>query len=946
MNSHVTVEQAYLDELKQKSHQLETLLDTTPNPIIHTHLSGEIYQFNQAAAKVFQISSSAALGTNLFSYFPCADLENKGQLFLHHGEAGAKKDFETEYILPDGTTLVFDVSLTLDHDLQEHPMGWCAVIRDISGKNESERKLQESNRKIRSVFRAAPIGIGVTVNRVLTEVNDTFCAMLGYSREDIVGSEARCLYPTEEEYQFVGTAKYAMIRQQGTGTLETRMVCKSGEILDVLMSSTPLDPKDWSKGVTFTVLDITDRKRAEQRVRSSEEYFRSLMEQLPVGVAIYDMTGTLERMNKSFMSNWNLPEKLCDYIKGRFNLFQSSEIQQLGLDGLVERAFNGEVVHVPPIPADPRPFLPDIDFAFDGGEYGWLVIHFYPMRDEDGNLQRIISVHEDVTDYILAEEKLASKARTLDAIFNATPSILMLVDEELRVEKINQHGAIFSGQDIRSADGRFGGEVLNCTSFNAESPCRDTPTCSICPVHTKVRETFSSGTSHKKELGRMPFFINGANRFHDILISTARIDIDGSHRVLLSITDVTSVREKELELRREREERNKLEQQVRQSQKMESIGRLAGGIAHDLNNLLSPILGYGEILVEDLAKADPRRNSAQQIVNAGVRAGDLVRQLLAFSRKQKLDYKAVDINLLYTKFMPLLRRAIREDIDIKDNLAKQLPVVRGDIGQLEQVVMNLCINAQDAMPDGGQLFFETRTVELGEWRASLDGNLAPGWYVLLSVTDSGGGMDEATRSKIFEPFFTTKGKNQGTGLGLATVYGIVSQHGGTIYCNSRVGMGTTFEVYLPVSAEIAEFTGDPRPEEEIASGKGETILLVEDNEQLRSMAEFVLTRNGYKVLSAANGGEALELCRVSDRPCKLLLTDIVMPELNGRELAEKVCTLYPRIKVLYMSGYPDDILALKGGGARELPYLHKPFTVNGLLRNVRQALHNKEGDGA
>jgi len=383
-------------------------------------------------------------------------------------------------------------------------------------------------------------------------------------------------------------------------------------------------------------------------------------------------------------------------------------------------------------------------------------------------------------------------------------------------------------------------------------------------------------------------------------------------------------------------ERERLEKQFHQAQKLESIGRLAGGVAHDLNNLLIPILGYGELLLLESTDPEQRRENVEQILKAGRRARDLVRQLLAFSRRQTLEFRLIDLNKLLTNFQKLLRRTIREDVVIRMLPAETLPLVKGDRGQIEQVVMNLAVNAQDAMPDGGTLTIETGQVELDEHYASLHDGVTPGPYVTLTISDTGTGMDSETLGQLFEPFFTTKEINEGTGLGLSTVYGIVKQHGGNVWAYSEPGLGAIFKVYLPISTESLP-VGRPSPESQSAGGS-ETILLVEDNEDVRELAFAILERNGYLVLVAESGPEALLLLEDHKGPLHMILTDVVMPEMNGRQLFEKVSTIYPDAKALYMSGYNRDVIAHRGVIDAGVNFIQKPFSVKLLTTRVREVL--------
>ena len=387
------------------------------------------------------------------------------------------------------------------------------------------------------------------------------------------------------------------------------------------------------------------------------------------------------------------------------------------------------------------------------------------------------------------------------------------------------------------------------------------------------------------------------------------------------------------------EEKDKIEEQYHQAQKVESIGRLAGGVSHDLNNLLTPILGYCQLLQDDSALNEKQQEFVNHILSAGLRARDLVRQLLAFSRKQTLEYKPVNLNETLAGFEKLLQRTIREDIVIEITAAQDLPMVMADTGQIEQVIMNLAVNASDAMPEGGTLTFETMMVELDEHYAAMHTGVKPGRYVMLAVSDTGCGMDEKVREQLFEPFFSTKGE-LGTGLGLATVYGIIKQHDGNIWVYSEPGRGTTFKIYLPLSDDTHE---DMKPAAaRVTELKGtETILLVEDNEQVLQLARHFLQNMGYTVLAAENGFKALKILESHTGPLHLLLTDVVMPEMNGRELVEKSSKILPALKVLYMSGYTDNVIANRGVLDAGVAFIQKPFTGLDLAAKVREVLDGK-----
>jgi len=401
---------------------------------------------------------------------------------------------------------------------------------------------------------------------------------------------------------------------------------------------------------------------------------------------------------------------------------------------------------------------------------------------------------------------------------------------------------------------------------------------------------------------------------------------------LALVTDVTERLRAEEALRAS-------EEQLRQSQRMEAVGRLAGGVAHDFNNLLTVVNGYSELALRRLEDGDPLRRSVEEIRRAGERAAHLTRQLLAFSRKQILQPKILDLNALVGESGKMLRRVIGEDVEIVLALRPDLWKVRADPAQLDQVLVNLAVNSRDAMPSGGTLSIATDNAVIGAEGARLADSTQVGPHVLLKISDTGCGMDDETLARIFEPFFTTKETGKGTGLGLSTVYGIVRQSGGFITVESEVGRGTTFSIYLPCAGEEAE----REPRESDAEPEGlprgaETILLVEDEEIVRKMTRNILEECGYEVLTASNGVEALKVCASHGGAIDLLLTDVVMPHMGGRRLAEHMKVSHPRTRVLYMSGYTDDAILRHGVLEETAAFMEKPFSPETLARKVREVL--------
>ena len=441
--------------------------------------------------------------------------------------------------------------------------------------------------------------------------------------------------------------------------------------------------------------------------------------------------------------------------------------------------------------------------------------------------------------------------------------------------------------------------------------------------------------------------ITGDASFHETFERTYRRKDGATLPVLIKdrivrdkkgrIMGIRSMIEDITERRRAEEALQKSEEQLRQWQRVEAIGRLAGGVAHDFNNLLMTIKGCSELLLGGLDPRDPRREEVEEIRKAAERATALTRQLLAFGRRQVLQPQVLDLNEVVANMDRMLQRLIGEDIQLLTVLDPELWTVKVDPGQIEQVIMNLAVNARDAMPGGGKLTIETANVILDEGYARRHVSVKPGPCVMLAVTDNGCGMDKETQSHLFEPFFTTKETGVGTGLGLSTVYGIIKQSGGNIWAYSELGQGTTFKIYLPRVEEAVE-TYRPKAAPAVSPGGSETILLVEDEEAVRSIVSKILQNKGYSVLEAHHGNEALQICEHHEGPIHLMVTDVVMPQVSGRELAERLMLLRPEIRVLFMSGYPDNAIVHHGVLGAGTAFLQKPFTLNALEYKVRELL--------
>jgi two-component system cell cycle sensor histidine kinase/response regulator CckA len=450
--------------------------------------------------------------------------------------------------------------------------------------------------------------------------------------------------------------------------------------------------------------------------------------------------------------------------------------------------------------------------------------------------------------------------------------------------------------------------------------------------------------------------LSGDVSFHDTFERTYRRK-DGSTLPVLvedrvirdsenQVIAIRSIVEDITERRRTEEALRKSEEQLRQWQRVEAIGRLAGGVAHDFNNLLMTIKGCSELLLGAFDRRDPRREEVEEILKAADRATALTRQLLAFGRRQVLQPQILDLNAVVMNMDKMLRRLIGEDIQLITSLEPEVWSVKVDPGMIEQVVMNLAVNSRDAMPSGGKLTIETTNVIHDEEYASHHVSVKPGYYVMLAISDTGCGMDKETQSHLFEPFFTTKDTGKGSGLGLSTVYGIIKQSGGNIWAYSEPGLGTTFKIYLPRVERAAKgYKPRLKPKEVGAPGGTETILLVEDEEAVRTMVSKILQNKGYTVLEARHGNEAIEVSERYEGSINLMVTDVIMPQMSGRELAERMAPMRPEMHVLYMSGYPDNTIVQHGVLEPGTAFLQKPFTINALELKVREILDGARKGG-
>ena len=744
----------------------------------------------------------------------------------------------------------------------------------------------------RLLFQSHPTPMWIYDLRTLAflEVNDAAVHRYGYSRDEFLAMTLTDIRPPEDLPRLLESVARWPEGLEVPG--EWRHQFKDGRVIDVAITSHTL-PFKGSKAKLVSAVDVTDRKRTDEALRASEERYHRFFDLDLTGDYLSTPDGTLLACNPAFAA-------------------------MLGFAS-VEEALSAETVSLYARPEDRRAFLDllarervlrnhECPLVRHDGTPIQVVENVVGIFDAEGRLQQLQGFLFDITERKRAEDALRQQKQVLSESQRIAHLGSWVVDlETLRIQWSDEMYRIF-GVSKRDFE--------------------HTPEAFLLLIHPDDRAAMQDwirACAAGEGPGDLEFRVVRSDGGLRWVLGRGDVEYDAARRPI-----------RELGTAQDITERKQLQDQLLQAQKIESVGRLAGGVAHDFNNLLTVINSSAELALAELKAGDPLREDLEEIRAAGARAAELTRQLLAFSRKQLLQPVVLNLNALVAATEKMLRRLIGEDIDLKLVPGEDLGSVKADPGQIEQVIVNLAVNARDAMPTGGKLTIETKDVELDEAYASRHAGAHPGSYVMLAMSDTGTGMDEATRARIFEPFFTTKEAGRGTGLGLSTVYGIVKQSGGYIWVHSEIGGGTTFKVYLP---RVAEAARDDHAVPAQASARGtETVLVVEDEKALRRAASRILSSAGYTVLEAADGAEALRMMEGHAGPLHLLLTDVIMPGLSGREVAERLGALRPGLKVLFSSGYADDAILRHGVLDQSVHFIAKPYTAAALTRKVREVL--------
>jgi len=815
---------------------------------------------------------------------------------------------EVKHRCKDGAVRVFECSVT-EMRIGAKRFG-ISLERDVTERKRAEEALRKSEETYRLHFASVnDVVFSLDRNGAFLRVSPSVEKMLGYKPEELIGKpfpELNLLAPECLDRAISNARK--VLSGDTISAVEYTFVAKDGSTRFGEMSSSPIFVDGKVVATAAVARDITERKRAEEALRKNEKQLSNAVEIAHLGHWEYDVANDLFTFNDHF-----------------YKLFRTTAAQAGGYtmssDDYTRRFVHpddasvvGEEVRKSIDTTDPH-FNRQIEHRviFGDGTTGHIVVRFFIVKDEQGRTIRTFGVNQDISERKRAEEALLLSAARWQGTFDAISDIVCILSVDHEFIEINEAGVSALGLPREAIIGRKCFELVHGTN----APIPECPCVRAMETGQPQKGALSAGRRHM-ELDAWP-----------VLGKDSRLE-----GLVHVVKDITSEVERESEKKR-------LETQLQQAQKMETIGRLAGGVAHDFNNLLQVINTFAELSLGKLLAGDPLRKNLEYIQEAGERAATLTRQLLAFSRKQVLQTEILDINTTIAGMEKMLRRMIGEDIDLVAAYAADLGKVKADAGQIEQVLMNLAVNSRDAMPMGGKLTIETANVELDEQYTAEHVAVTPGSYVMLAVADTGNGMDEKTKAAIFEPFFTTKEKGKGTGLGLSTVYGIVKQSGGYIWVYSEPGKGTTFKIYLPRDTSDAEEAPPAKPAPKNISGT-ETILLVEDEENVRRLAEQVLKSAGFTVLACANAGEALLTCEQHQGPIHLMLTDVVMPQMGGKQLAERLSAIRPETKVLFMSGYTDDAIVRHGVLEKGTQFISKPFTIAALTRKVREVLDQQE----
>ena len=887
-------------QLGKSEEQYRLLFDHNPNPMwVYDPSSLAFLAVNETAVGRYGYTREEFLSMTL------RDISCERNVSTNDGPAissvgrTASTSAQVRHIRKDSS--VVDVELTSRSIIFDGRAACLALALDVTDRRRSEEALRQSEQRTRLIVDTAlDAVITMDADGRISAWNAQAERMFGWSREEVAGRRmADTIIPSIHRaahqrglQRFLETGEGPILSRR----IEMPALRRDGTEFPVELAISPAKlGSDW----TFSafIRDLTEQKKAAEAVRIGEQRYRELFEDIPVGVYRSTPDGKLIDANLAMVSMLAYPDRQSLLATPATALYVDSSDR---LRWRAEMTLNGGV----------RDF--DVRMRRADGAVIWARDTTHAKREPGGEVVLYEGILEDITARVEAEGRLQASERRLIQILEAVPLGISVSDDAGRPVFANA-----AAQKI------LGNRVLPSNDF---------------PDLAATFGAYLAGTEQPYPLERMPLV--RALRGEAAAVDDMEIRRDG--RVISLNVQGAPIMDNEgrivaaVAVFMDTTDRRSLEAQLRQASKMEAVGQLAGGVAHDFNNLLTVIMSYGGMLLDRIDAGDPNREDVQEIAAAADRASGLTRQLLAFSRKQVMQPRVISLNATVTDLENMLRRLIGEDIELQTSLASDLGRINADPGQVEQVLMNLVVNARDAMPNGGRLTIHTSNSELSGQSAAGALRAADGRYVMLAVSDTGMGMTREVQQRLFDPFFTTKEQGRGTGLGLSTVYGIVKQSGGEICVYSEPGMGTTFKVYFPPALDAEEQRPGIRLKQ-IPHGS-ETLLLVEDDANLRTLALRVLKNVGYEVLVAGGGLEAISIASDPRLRIDAVITDVVMPDMNGRVLIERLLQSRPDVSFLFMSGYTDDDVLRRGVLHGEAAFLQKPFTANQLARKVREVL--------
>ncbi|MFP4459363.1 MAG: PAS domain S-box protein [Candidatus Zixiibacteriota bacterium] len=900
--------------LSKSEAKFRGFVEQSIDAIVLINQKGEIIEWNNAAEEIFAIKENDALGQKLWDLQTKLAMPEKRneenrlklkdmmiQAFSNPNVSFISAPSVNEIMLSDGQTKIVQ-SFIFPIELEEAKY-FGSLTRDITSYKKTQDALKESEENYRLLAETAEeIIVTHDMDGIIQYANRAAGKAVSKTKEQLVGTNIAD-YLSRESYGNAREREKLREKDNRDKLLyQVKVINEFGETTILEASSTPIIVDDRIKSILLVARDITERIKSQQKLSASEEKYRTVVNNIMQGLLIIDKSGYI---------------KFANQIASRLFGYTPVELENSNICNIFQdEIFIEFTKYLDLAISEKRAISSTFDLSVQGKQI-WLEIEFQPLARQTDETDTALVIILDVTDKIKSEKAIRENEEKYRALFNQANDAIMLIDDNIIID-CNLPGTRIFGLRYEKIIGR------EFTSFSDNDNIGD---------KQELLDRLKKAQNGKTQNFSWIFKKGNSEKFFGE-VNLSSIELGGRNHIHAIIRDIST---KIQNLK----DKKKLEMQLRQSQKMESIGHLAGGIAHDFNNLLTPILGFTELLLLDTNPNDHRRNEIEQIKKSAEKARALTWQLLAFGRKQILKVSNININEIIIDFQKILRRTIREDIDIELDLAKDIKPVKADTSQIEQILVNLAVNAQDAMPNGGTITISTSLVELDDSYTKSHSGVENGEYVVIEITDTGYGMKKETVDKIFEPFYTTKEGKGGTGLGLSTVYGIVKQHKGNIYVYSEPQHGTTFKVFFPTVSELKM----EAPEKDVSNNKlegKETILIVEDNQLVRDMTEKILKKYGYNPISAESPEKALAIVKSLKVPFELLLTDVIMPKTNGKQLYIKISKIIEdkfgkdRIpKVLYMSGYTDNVIAHHGVLDDDTNFIQKPFSINKILALLR-----------